>query len=225
MLITIDGPSGSGKTTLAILIAKELHFFCFSSGYLYRALAYILKNFYSYDEEKIKNLDPEDVRAILANNNFRYEYQYGIAKIYWIDDITSFLKDIEISKLAAIIARNKDVRILVRAYEKNLISQKDTVIEGRACGSVVYPNADLKFYLHAPTDMRAKRLMTDQMKRGNNITFQEALKQVEVRDEMDKNREVEPLQIPQGAIILDSGQHSSEELLKIVLNEVKKIIR
>ncbi len=70
MLITIDGPSGSGKTTLAILIAKELHFFCFSSGYLYRALAYILKNFYSYDEEKIKNLDPEDVRAILANNNW-----------------------------------------------------------------------------------------------------------------------------------------------------------
>jgi cytidylate kinase len=225
MIITIDGPSGSGKTTLAILVAKKLNFFCFSSGYVYRALAYILKNFYSYNEETIKNLEIKDVQAILANNNFRYEYQHGLAKVYWIDDITSFLKDTEISALAAIIAKDKDVRILVREYEKNLISQKDAVVEGRACGSVVYPHADLKFYLQAPTDIRAKRLMADQIKRGNDITFQEAVKQVEVRDQMDKNREVDPLQIPKDAIMLDSSKYTSDELLQIVLDEAKKIIK
>lgn len=225
MLITIDGPNGSGKTTLAILIAKHLHFFCFSSGYVYRALAYILKNFYGYDAEKFQNLDLENIKAILVNDNFRYEYQYGVAKVYWVDDITLFLKDMEISKLAAIIAKNKNVRMFVREYEKNIIFQKDTVIEGRACGSIVYPNADLKFYIKAPVDIRAKRLMADQMKRGKTITFQEALQQVQVRDDMDKNREVEPLQIPQDAIILDSGKHTSEELLEIVLYEVKKYLK
>lgn len=225
MLITIDGPSGSGKTTLAMLIAKELHFFCFSSGYVYRALAYILKKFYGYDETKMQNVSIQDVSAILHNKNFSYEYQYGIAKIYWIEDITSFLKDIEISKLAAMLAKNELVRREVRAYEKNIIAQKDTVIEGRACGSVVYPHADLKFYLEAPVNIRAKRLVSDQLKRGVTILYQDALEQVKMRDEMDRNREIEPLQIPKGAIILNSQEDTPEELLEKVLLEVKKYFK
>lgn len=224
MLITIDGPSGSGKTTLAILIAKELHFFCFSSGYVYRALAYILKTFYGYDEEKIKILDLQDIKAILANNNFRYEYQYGIAKVYWIDDITPFLKDIQISKLAAIIAQNESARVLVREYEKKILADKDAVVEGRACGSVVYPYADLKFYIEASVNIRAQRLVQDQLQRGTIISYQKALEQIEIRDAMDKNREVEPLQIPHDAILLNSEKNTSKELLEIVLNEVKKIL-
>lgn len=225
MLITIDGPSGSGKTTLAIMIAKNLHFFCFSSGYVYRALAYVLQSFYGYDDAKIQNLNIQDVQAILSSNNFRYDYQYGVAKVYWIDDITSFLKDLEISKLAAVLAQHEAIRLLVREYEKSIISNKDTVIEGRACGSVVYPHADLKFYIEAPVDVRAKRLVQDQFKRGKIITFEEAVMQVKMRDEMDKNREVEPLQIPKGAIMLDSGKYTAEELLQIILDEVKQYFK
>ncbi|MBI2344948.1 (d)CMP kinase [Candidatus Dependentiae bacterium] len=224
MLITIDGPSGSGKTTLAILIAKHLSFFCFSSGYVYRALAYILKNFYGYDQVSMQNLDIQDIKAILQNDNFKYDYQHGLAKVYWIDDITPFLKDIEISKLAPIVAKNESVRKLVREYERNIIADKDAVIEGRSCGAIVYPYADLKFYIEAPVDVRAKRLVSDQLKRGSVITQQEALAQIKLRDQMDKDREIEPLQIPENAIMLDSGKNTSEELLKIVLDKVKKIL-
>ncbi len=225
MFITIDGPNGSGKTTLAVLIAKHLNFFCFSSGYIYRALAYILKNFYGYDAAKFQAIDLNDIQAILANNNFKYEYQYGIAKVYWKNDITSFLKDLEISQLAATIAKNEQVRLLVRQYEKNIVLGKDVVIEGRACGSIVYPNADLKFYIQAPVAVRAQRLVHDQEKRGHNITFQQALQKVIIRDEMDRTREIEPLQIPKDAIILDSEKYKPEELLQKVLHEVQKYLK
>lgn len=225
MIITIDGPSGSGKTTLALNIAKHLHFFCISSGYLYRSLVYILKNFYGYDEEKMKNPNIADVEAIFDNNHFRYEYEYGIAKVYWIDEITQFLKEVEISKFAPVLAENDAVRGIIKSYEKKLVLSRDSVVEGRACGSSAYPQAEVKFYVDAPVQLRAHRLQNDQMKRGKEISFDLAVQAIEKRDFIDKNRLVDPLQIPLGAIILDSSKYSSEELLEQALKYIKKYFR
>ncbi len=225
MIITIDGPSGSGKTTLAINLAKQLHFFCMSSGYLYRGVAYILKNFYSYDDIRIKNPNIDDVQAILNNNNFRYEYEYGIIKIYWIDNITQFLKDVEISKASAMLAQNDATRAAIKWYEKKLVSSRDSIVEGRACGSSMYPQAEIKFYIDAPVEIRAHRLQNDQMKRGKEIHYAHAVEQIEKRDMADKNRLIDPLQVPQGAIVLDSSKYTSEELLKYALNEVGKYFK
>jgi cytidylate kinase len=196
-----------------------------SSGYLYRGVAYILKNFYGYDEQRIKNPNIEDVQAILSNSNFRYEYEYGLIKIYWIDDITQFLKDIEISKLTAILAQNEEARAAIKSYEKKLVSSRDSIVEGRACGSCMYPQADIKFYVEAPVQVRAHRLQNDQMKRGKEVGYDHAVEQIEKRDLADKNRSVDPLQIPQGAIILDSSKYTSDELLEHTLKYVKNYFK
>jgi cytidylate kinase len=225
MIITIDGPSGSGKTTLAVNLAKHLHFFCMSSGYLYRGVAYILKNFYSYDDIRIKNPNIDDVQAILNNNNFRYEYEYGIIKIYWVDNITQFLKDVEISKASAMLAQNDATRAAIKWYEKKLVSSRDSIVEGRACGSSMYPQAEIKFYIDAPVEIRAHRLQNDQMKRGKEIHYAHAFEQIEKRDFTDKNRLIDPLLIPQDAVVLDSSKYTSEELLKYALSEVGKYFK
>jgi cytidylate kinase len=225
MIITIDGPSGSGKTTLALNIAKELHFFCMNTGYLYRSVAYILKNFYGYDFDKMQNLNIDDVHAILASNNFRYEYEYGVIRLYWVDDITMFLKDIKNSNLAAILAQHHGARSAIKLYEKKLVSSRDSVVEGRACGSTMYPQAEIKFYLDAPVGIRAHRLQNDEIKRGTKLLLHQAIEQIEKRDLIDKNRDVDPLQIPQEAIILDSSKYTSDELLEYALICIKKYFK
>lgn len=221
MLITLDGPGGSGKTTLALMIAKHLNFFCLNSGYLYRGLAYVLKTVYGYNDTTIQSVAVDDVEAIFNSPHFRYVYESGVVSMYWDVNITSFLKDVEISKLAAIIAKQEGVRNILRRYEKSLVQGIDAVIEGRACGSVVYPHADIKFYVTASQDVRAARLQQDQLKRGKNISISQALHQVQVRDEMDMNRLIEPLICPEGAIVLDSSVATVQELLKIALHAIK----
>lgn len=225
MIITIDGPSGSGKTTLALNLAKHLHFFCMNSGYLYRSIAYILTQYYGYDEQKIQHTGKDDIEAILNSPNFRYEYEYGLIKIYWTDEITMFLKSVEISRLSAVLAQNDVAREMIKNYEKKLVGSRDTIVEGRACGSSMYPEADLKFYLDAPVHVRAQRLQKDQKKKGNDISLHDSIEQIEKRDFIDTNRKKDPLVVPQGAIVLDSSNYSADELLEHVLNYVKKYFK
>lgn len=222
MIITIDGPSGSGKTTLAINIAKHLNFFCLNSGYLYRGLAYVLKTAYGYTFETIANPDIKDVEAIFSSELFRYVYDQGLVKMYWGVDITVFLKDPEISKLAAMVGQNLQVRSVLRRYEKSLVLGKDCIIEGRACGSVIYPQADVKFYITATQEIRAQRLLHDQLKRGVVLSQSEALHQIKVRDDMDMSRTVEPLVRPDDAIVLDSSVLTIDELLTMALVVIRK---
>jgi len=226
MIITIDGPSGSGKTTLALNIAKHLNFFCLNSGYLYRGLAYVLKTFYAYDFEKMKNPDINDINTIFQSGKFQYHYNYGLIKIYWAnEDITSYLKDPEISKYSALIGQNEYSRNAIHDYERFILDGKDVVVEGRSCGSFTYSHADIKFFIDASIEIRADRLQIDQKKRGKILSKEEALKQIQWRDLMDKERLVEPLVIPAGAIILDSSFYNIEELFQQALNAIKEIIK
>lgn len=225
MIITIDGPSGSGKTTLALKIATHLHFFCMNSGYLYRGVAYVLKTYYGYDMISIATPDAAQITAILGSGNFRYEYDQGLTKVFWIDDITQFLKDPDISRMAAAMARDDRARHIIRQYEQSLVDDKDAVVEGRSCGSVSYPHADIKFYVDASPKLRASRLQRDQLMRGKILNINEALTQITMRDSMDQDRLVEPLMIPAGAIILDSTESTADELFKKALGEIEKVIK
>lgn len=225
MIITIDGPSGSGKSTLALKIAKHLNFSYLNSGYLYRGLTYVLKNFYGYDERKLEKPNEQDIVAIFTSGNFVYEYQEGLAKIYWIDDITFQLKDSEISRLSAYLARDPFAREQIHIFERNMIANHDAVIEGRACGSVLFPQAEVKFFLTATDQIRASRLQKDQMKRGHLMTAQEALDHILLRDKMDKERSIDPLVKPMDAIELDSSNVGPDELLQQALEYIKKALK
>lgn len=227
MIITIDGPSGSGKSTLALNLAHKLHFFCLNSGYIYRGIAYILKSFYQYDQLSIQHVNALEVQDFLHGGKFQYSYENDVAKIYWADiNITPFLKAIDISEFAAILAQQESIRLQVRTFERSLAKNRDIVIEGRSCGSVVFPHAEIKFFLDASLSIRSRRLQADQQKIGKFISMDEAFNQVEQRDRMDRLRDVEPLIVPIGAIMLDSSinnaQEITEQALEIIRNYLKK---
>ena len=225
MIITIDGPSGSGKSTLAVMIAKKLHFSCLNSGYLYRGLTYVLHTFYGYNEQDLQNPDIADLQAILQSGDFEYVYEFGLAKVFWAkNDITINLKNPEISTWSAYLAQNEKVRALIHVFIHDLIKDHDTVVEGRACGSVLFPQAEVKFYLVASQQVRALRLHRDQIKRGHLLLMQEALEQIRLRDKMDRERLVEPLVKPEGAFELDSSVDDPEQVLQKALEHIKQTL-
>jgi CMP/dCMP kinase len=224
MIITIDGPTASGKSTLAMELAKELNIYHLNSGYLYRALAYVLVNYFNYNEEKLRHPNINDLIEILNPSIFVYSYENQKVKILYNNkDITFFLKTAEIDNYSSIISTIIDVRKILLSYQRNFAQKHDLVIEGRDCGSVVFPNADIKIYLTAPLEVRAMRWQKDMQKKGKNFSLDEAIKIVNERDERDLNRKISPLVVPESAIIIDDACFSQNELLEKVLKIIKKV--
>lgn len=227
MIITIDGPAGSGKSTLSIALAKKLNFFCLNGGYLYRGLAYVLKTFYKYSDEKLQNPNLQDVHIVFDSGLFRYDYLDGFTLLFFQNhDITPLLKKVEIGKAAAIIAQNEAVRKIIRGYERAIVQGRDAVVEGRAYGSSTFFDADVKLYVTASLDVRAQRAIEDQAYRGNTLTPTQALDHIVSRDAVDMNRKHDPLIIPIGAILLDTSNLSQQEVVDkavgFINEEIKK---
>jgi cytidylate kinase len=204
MIITLDGPCGSGKSTLAQLISKKLGFFYLNSGYIYRALGYVLGG----------DADLEAVEECFEN----IVYNPGQI-LYKGEDITGKLKTNEVSQKAAVISKNKEIRELIDIYKRGLAQKKGNLImDGRDGGSVVFPNADYKFYITAPTEVRAKRLVEDYQRRfDKELLYEDAYNNIYSRDESDKTRKYGRLVKPEGCIVIDTSDMDVEETLEKVI--------
>ncbi|MCK4499657.1 (d)CMP kinase [Candidatus Babeliales bacterium] len=212
MIITIDGPAGSGKSTVADAVAEKLGVHHMQTGLLYRAAAYILhgKN-YRFDQiaEMLKKIE--------------YRVNGGDRAVVAVDgvDITEKLSHAEFSQPASIISAIPEVREALLPVQKNVGENYDIVADGRDCGSVVFPDADIKIFLTALAEERAKRIMNDPKRKRQNLTFEEVLADVLERDERDKNRSVAPLIIPKDAIVVDNSTFlSPEETVQKILDVI-----
>ena len=202
-IVTIDGPAGSGKSTIARLLAKRDGFVHINSGAVYRAIAYTLGE--NVDREKFANLN---LKLLLKENSIRVLCDG--------EDITDSLQSETIGRVASKIAQIGFVRDYVNEKVRGLAENGKFVIDGRDCGTVIFPYADVKIFLVADLKERAKRRA---LETGEKID--EVLGIIEKRDKEDSERDIAPLIKPDGAYEVDTTGKGVEE----VYDEVKGIIR
>ncbi len=217
--IAIDGPAGSGKGTVSRIIARELGIPYIETGALYRAVAFYLKERGLIEGKELKASDEEIARA-LREVSITQEYVDGEARTY-LDgrDITDLIRTAEIGQLASVVSARKVVRDYLLDLQRKL-AEKGGVIEGRDIGTVVLPDADVKIFLTATLEERARR-KANQL----GIPYEKALRELKERDERDMNREVAPLRRAPDAILIDSTDMSVEEVVERILQIARRKLR
>lgn len=215
LLITIDGPAGAGKTTVSRSLAAKLGYRYVDTGALYRTIAFVAleKKVDLEDALALEKLFPElDIRLETSANGSPKLINSG-------QDITALVRSPEVSMAASKISAISSVREYLFGLQKNLGKEKDAVFEGRDMGTVVFPEADLKFFLDADIDARAGRRFADL---GGNHPLDEIREDIRKRDENDRNREIAPLRQAEDAIFIDSTSMSVDEVVEFMASEALK---
>jgi cytidylate kinase len=215
MIIAIDGPAGSGKSTVAQLIASRLNFKYIETGSMYRAVAW---------KAEQAGIDPEDAERIAeVARTISIEFQPGTERQKVMvdgEDLTPVLKTETIGRLAAIVAANKAVREVMVAQQQVMGRNGNVVMDGRDIGTVVFPDADKKFFMVADQKERAQRRHEEIKAKSPEVTFEKIYEQLQQRDYEDENREVSPLVPAQDSILLDTTRMSIDEVVAQMIQAI-----
>jgi cytidylate kinase len=199
MIITIDGPARSGKGTVARALAKKLNYYYLETGLLYRAVAYIALYILGRSGDELEHFTPEECELF---KEIVYTYEEGEPRIYYKGEALTnvHLREMKgISQAASRVSASPCVRDALIAVQRDVAEKFDVVADGRDCGSVVFPNADRKFFLTASLDERARRET-----RESHVSFEEACAVLAQRDKRDMERAVAPLIQPKDAVLIDN---------------------
>lgn len=224
MIITIDGPTASGKSTIGRILANQLGFYYLCSGLLYRAIGYCLVHEYGYTLETIAHVSFANINECAAQLRYEYNERSQERIFYKNNDITLYLKDKFMDQVASTVSINKDVRKAVTTIQRDVAHHHNIVVDGRDVGSVVFPDAEVKFFLTASVEVRAQRWRKDQERHNNYFSLQEAITSITERDERDKNRTIAPLIIPPKAIVVDNSSLSIEETIAKMMEHINDFL-
>ncbi len=224
MIITIDGPAGSGKSSLAHQLAQALHLRHLNSGLLYRACAKILLDNFIITTEQTTDFNPS-AEQLAALNQLEIQPEEGEFKVF-VDgkDLSCSLNQTKLDRLTALIAGTALVRQKVVSLQRAAAKMGGLVIDGRDCGTMVFPDADLKIFLTANIETRVRRIA--QRNFGNTVTANqlEALEEkVSERDRQDATREASPLLAAKDAIIVDNTKLTLKETLQLALDHLTRL--
>ncbi|SNZ07154.1 cytidylate kinase [Persephonella hydrogeniphila] len=218
MIITIDGPAGSGKSTIAKMIAKELGFTYIDTGAMYRAVALKIKR---------KGIDPDDIRSVLktlkeTDIDLRPS-ENGVRVLLDGEDVSDLIRTEEIGKIASKIARYPEVRKILVQMQRSLGEKaKNAVLEGRDTGTVIFPDAEIKFFFTASPEVRAERRYKELKEKGINVSYVDILKEIKERDFLDETRKDSPLKPADDAIVIDTTGKSLSQVFQEVLQIIKE---
>ena len=219
--IAIDGFSSTGKSTLAKELAKHLGYVYVDTGAMYRAVAFfamqkgfIRKDF--FDKESLIDSLP-DIKLV-----FKFNSDLGFAEMYLNGiNIEKEIRTIEVSNFVSLVAEISEVRSKLVEQQQEMGKNKGIVMDGRDIGTIVFPDADLKIFMTASPMTRAERRFKELQKKGDNVTFDEVLKNVEERDYIDTHRDDSPLVKASDAIEFDNSNVTKQEQFEKVLKLVK----
>lgn len=216
MIITIDGPAASGKSTIARIIAQKQGMVHLNTGLLYRALAFLLHDSIFSSENML--FEEKVITECLAHINYVYD---NYASIYYKGrDITAHLKNATCDIAASRISEEKQIREAVNFFARDFAKVHTIIADGRDCGTVVFPDAEYKFFITATCDIRAVRWQNDQKSRGVVCDLEQALHLLQERDARDTQRVIAPLRVPSDARVIDTSALSIESVVKMIIDSV-----
>ncbi len=217
LTIAIDGPSGAGKSTAAKGLARRLGYLYIDTGAMYRAVAF---------EAGVKGRNFEDEEALyrwVSSLRLTFSEKKGETHIYCNGyDLTQKIRSPEMSLLASEISKRRGVREALVEMQRQMGRGGGVVLEGRDTGTVVFPDADVKFYLDARPEERARRRHEELLKKGVKVQFDETLEEVIRRDENDMNRALSPLRKAENAVLIDSTRRCAEEVIEEMVRVVQE---
>lgn len=219
MIIAIDGPSGAGKSTLGKMLAKKLDLLYLDTGAMYRAVALAVtrRGVAFADIEKVVNIaekakidlvgDPDSLKILLDG-----------------DDVTADIRTLDVAQAASVVSTISEVRRIMVEHQRTLgeNAAKGCVLEGRDIGSVVFPHADIKFFLTAKPEARARRRFEEDKAKGRMTTYEQTLAEINERDERDVSREDSPLTIADDAVVIDTSELDLSEVFEQMIAAVRE---
>lgn len=218
IIIAIDGGPGTGKSTVSDYIANKLNIVHIDTGAMFRAVGYffVKNNIKLSKESVISNLDKIDVKL---------EYK-GLKTLVFLnnEDVTDFIRTNEVSMAASYVSKIKEVRKKLLELQRNMANTISVVLDGQDIGTVVFPNADFKFYFTCSMEVRAERRTKDLNKKGNNTTYEEVKALLEKRDRDDRERKEAPILKAEDAIDIDTSYNTVEETAEKILNMIAERI-
>jgi cytidylate kinase len=219
LIITIDGWSSCGKSTLAKQMAKVLGYLYVDSGAMYRAITlYFLRNHIDWTEQ-------DQVRKALLDIKISFEFNPKSEKseIYLNgENVEYVIRDLVVAEKVSEVAAIEEVRTFAVAQQQEMGKKKGIIMDGRDIGTTVFPNAELKIFMTADSAVRVERRFREMYEKNPNVTIDEVKNNLEMRDYIDSNREISPLRMAEGAILLDNTNLSMEQQLETALKWVKE---
>ena len=219
IIITIDGYSSCGKSTLAKALAKELNYIFIDSGAMYRAITlYFLRHHVSLSDSNAVSDALQQIHLIFKRNKNTGDNQIFLNG----ENVSLPIREMTISNYVSEVAAGKEVRQFAVVQQKKMGEHKGLVMDGRDIGTTVFPNAELKIFMTADTEIRALRRYQELILQNPNITLEEVRSNLEKRDYTDSHREISPLRKADDAIVLDNTNLTMAQQLEIALGWVKE---
>ncbi|MTH16848.1 (d)CMP kinase [Flavobacterium sp. LC2016-01] len=223
--IAIDGFSSTGKSTLAKQLAKELEYVYVDTGAMYRAVAYFAM------QNQLITTDSFDKKALIETLpkiqlEFKFNADLGFAEMYLNgENVEKQIRTIEVSNFVSKVAEVSEVRSKLVEQQQEMGKNKAIVMDGRDIGTVVFPDAELKIFMTASAETRAQRRFDELQQKGDDVTYEEVLKNVVDRDYIDTHREDSPLVIADDAIEIDNSYLNKEEQFAAVLELINDVVK
>ena len=216
--IAIDGPGGAGKSTVARAVAAKMGIVYVDTGALYRTIGYYVR------QNDIKPDDREAVAACLGNINIQISYVDGKQYVFLNgEDMGEKIRTPEMSMYASAVSAIPAVRAFLLDTQRDIAAKNSVIMDGRDIGTVILPDADVKIFLTASEECRARRRYDELRAKGQNVTFEDVLNEMNKRDKQDSTRDVAPTAAAEDAVLLDNTDMTFEETVDAVIAHAQKV--